>query len=56
MDVGESMTYDFINVQMFMFASNYGMTRTIKLLDFERSPPIRARSRICGVICIWGCH
>ena len=26
----------------------------MKLLDFERSPPIRARSGICGGICIWG--
>ena len=26
----------------------------IQLLDFERSPPIRALSGICGVICIWG--
>ena len=25
-----------------------------KLLDFERSPQIRALSGICGVICIWG--
>ena len=28
--------------------------KTFELLDFERPPPIRALSGICGVICIWG--